>query len=155
MINANSLALLLLALGLAASFTLWLQLKMELRQKEKHWARDLEQLRFQVGEQRSSWIQLTRKIDAPSLETVPVSAPKMESPAKAEAAAREAVLKRYKDSSPASSPAVAQGPTIQNVAVEMAKRGDSPVKIASALSIPKAHVEFLIKLQRASLQPQG
>lgn len=153
MLNANNLALILLALGLISSLGLWLQMKVELRKREKSWIRDLEQLRFQLSEQRSSFIQLARRIDPtvalppsqPVAPAIPATA------AVAEAATREAVLKRYKEASlPA--PVAPTSPTIQDVSVEIAKRGNVPQRATTALSIPKAHAEFLLKLQRARLQ---
>jgi len=129
----NQIAMFLLALGLLASLYLTLQIKMELRRSERNWQKEIEQVRFQLNEQRSNWIQTVRKEDAILLPRVPLRA-EVAFPLRASAAASASTL---------------WGSSTKAKAIEMVKRGESSTKISAALSLPKPEVEFLMKLERA------
>jgi hypothetical protein len=133
----NQIAMLFLALGLLASLYLTLQIKMELRRSERNWQKEIEQVRFQLNEQRSNWIQTVRREDAiltPKVPMVPMRA-EVTFPLRASAAASASTL---------------WGNATKAKAIEMVKRGESSTKISAALSLPKPEVEFLMKLERAA-----
>ncbi len=129
----NQIAMLFLALGLLASLYLTLQIKMELRRSELNWQKEVEQVRFQLNEQRSNWIQAVRKDDAILSPRVPLRA-EVAFPLRASAAASASTL---------------WGHATKAKAIEMVKRGESSTRISAALSLPKPEVEFLMKLERA------
>lgn len=131
----NQIAILCLGLGLLASVYLTLNVKMELRRFEKQSQKEMEQVRFQLNEQRSSWIQTARRDDA-------VLSPKV--PLKAEVA----FPLRAAASSSASS--TLWGTSTKAKAIEMVRKGETSTKISAALSLPKPEVEFLMKLQKAA-----
>ncbi len=129
----NQIAMFLLAFGLLASLYLTLQIKMELRRSDRNWQKEIEQVRFQLNEQRSNWIQAVRKEDAILIPRVPLRA-EVAFPLRASAAASASTL---------------WGNSTKAKAIEMVKRGESSTKISAALSLPKPEVEFLMKLERA------
>jgi hypothetical protein len=133
----NQIAVLFLALGLLASLYLTLQVKMEIRRSDQNWQKEMEQVRFQLNEQRSSWIQTARKEDA-------ILAPKV--PLRAEVAfpLRASAVQEADGS------ARTWGAATKARAIEMVKRGESSTKISAALSLPKPEVEFLMKLEKAA-----
>ena len=130
----NQIATIFLALGLLASLYLTLQIKMELRSSERNWKKEMEQVRFQLNEQRSNWIQTARKGDAVLIPKVPMRA-EVAFPLRASAAASSSTL---------------WGNATKAKAIEMVKRGETSTKISAALSLPKPEVEFLMKLERAA-----
>jgi hypothetical protein len=130
----TQIAMIFLALGLLASLYLTLQIKMELRRSEQNWQRDIEQVRFQLNEQRSNWIQSVRKEETVLTPRVPLRA-EIAFPLRASAAASASTL---------------WGNATKAKAIEMVKRGESSTKISAALSLPKPEVEFLMKLERAA-----
>ncbi len=128
--SANQLILLFLSLGLLGSLCFSLQIKLEMRRHELRYQHDVAEVRFQLNEQRSKWIQTVHKIEEPALA--------LELPA---APPRSAL--RDKQSS------LWVGAT-KSKAVEMARRGESSARISAALSLPKPQVEFLMKLEAAA-----
>ncbi|MCX6609379.1 MAG: hypothetical protein NTW74_00835 [Acidobacteria bacterium] len=130
----NQIAMLFLALGLLASLYLTLQIKMELRRSELNWEKEIEQVRFQLNEQRSNWIQTVRREDGILTPKVPLRA-EVAFPLRASAAATASTL---------------WGNATKAKAIEMVKRGESSTKISAALSLPKPEVEFLMKIEKAA-----
>ncbi|MBM3762699.1 MAG: hypothetical protein FJW36_20945 [Acidobacteria bacterium] len=128
------IAILFLGLGLLASLYLTLQVKMEMRRNEGNYRKEIEQIRFQLNDQRSSWIQASRR------EEPVVLMPKV--PLKAE------VSFPLRASVPVPA-ATIWGSTTKAKAIEMVRRGESSTKISAALSLPKPEVEFLMKLEKA------
>lgn len=130
----NQIATIFLALGLLASLYLTLQIKMDVRRSERNWQKEMEQVRFQLNDQRSSWIQTIRREEPVLLPKVPLRA---EVAFPLRAAAQPMVTSLW-------------GEATKSKAIEMVKRGDSPANISAALSLPKPQVEFLMKLERAA-----
>lgn len=133
----NQIAVLFLAFGLLASLYLTLQVKMEIRRSDQNWQKEMEQIRFQLNEQRSSWIQTARKEDAVLVPKVPLRA-EVAFPLRASAVQE------------ADSSARTWGAATKARAIEMVKRGETSTKISAALSLPKPEVEFLMKLEKAA-----
>jgi hypothetical protein len=131
----NQIAILFLALGLLASMYLTLQVKMEMRKKEADWRKEIEQIRFDLSDQRSSWIQTARREE-------PVVVPR-KVPLKAEVA----FPLRASGPQPAGT---LWGMSTKAKAIEMVRKGESSARISAALSLPKPEVEFLIKLEKAA-----
>jgi hypothetical protein len=130
----SQIAILLLGLGLLVSLYLWLQNKMEMRRQDQNWRKEIEQIRFQIEDQRSRWIQLARRDEAaylpkPSLKT------EVSFPQKTKGGSNVEPL---------------WGKSTRMKAIEMVRRGENSAKISAALSIPKPEVEFLIKVERAT-----
>ena len=123
--TANHLILIFLAFGLVGSLFFSMQIKLEMRRSELNWKKEVEQVRFQLNEHRSRWIQVTHTLEEPP--------PLSES-------ARPARTRQ--DSLWAA--------TTKSKAVEMLRRGESSAKISAALSLPKPQVEFLMKLEGAA-----
>ncbi len=128
--TAYHLILIFLALGLVGSLFFSMQIKLEMRRSELNWKKEVEQVRFQLNEHRSRWIQVANKLgeptivpDAPAPAPIRPARPKQES--------------------------LWAGST-KSKAVEMLRRGESSAKISAALSLPKPHVEFLMKLEGAA-----
>lgn len=137
----TQIAILCLALGLLASVYLTLQIKMEMRRNDSNWRKEIEQIRFQLNDQRSNWIQTVRRDD--SILASQVLTPKV--PLKAEVAFP---LRASGAMSTAGS--TLWGGSTKAKAIEMVRQGESSTKISAALSLPKPEVEFLMKLQRAA-----
>lgn len=130
----NQILTILLALGLLAELYLMLQIKMEVRRSERNWQKEIEQVRFQLNDQRSGWIQAIRREEPGIALKVPLRA-EVAFPLRASAQASVTSL---------------WGDTTKSKAIEMVKRGESPATISEALSLPKPQVEFLIKLEKAA-----
>jgi hypothetical protein len=128
------IAVLCLGLGLLANLYLVLHTKMETRRNESNWRKEIEQVRFQLNDQSSKWIQTTRTQD-------PMLAPKV--PLKAEVA----FPLRATGPIPAST---LWGGATKAKAIEMVRQGEPSAKISAALSLPKPEVEFLMKLEKAA-----
>ena len=129
----SQIATFLLALGLLTSLYLWLETRMQMRRHDRNWRKEIEQIRFQVEEQRSRWIQTVRREDAKMGPKVPIKA-EVGFPLRTKAAPGAVSL---------------WAGSTKMKAVEMVRRGDTSAKISAALSIPKPEIEFLIKLERA------
>ena len=132
----NQIATLFLALGLLASLYLTLQIKMDVRRSERNWEKEIEQVRFQLNDQRSCWIQAIRREE-------PVLVPKV--------ALRAEVAFPLRTSAQANVSSL-WGDATKSRAIEMVKRGESPANISAALSLPKPQVEFLMKLEKAAVK---
>ena len=130
----NQIAFVLLALGLLASLYLTMQVKMDVRRNEKNWQKEIEQVRFQLNDQRSGWIQAIRREETVPSPQVPLRA---EVAFPLLASAQPMVRSLWGDAT-------------KSKAIEMVKRGDSPANISAALSLPKPQVEFLMKLEKAA-----
>ena len=130
----NQIAIVFLALGLLASLYLALQIKMEMRRNERNWQKEMEQVRFQLNDQRSGWIQSIRREE-------PLLAPKVA--LHAEVAFPLRASAQAKVSSP-------WGEAMKSRAMEMVNRGESPANISAALSLPKPQIEFLMKIEKAA-----
>jgi hypothetical protein len=130
----NQIVMLFLALGLLASLYFSLQIKMEFRRSDLNWRKEMEQVRFQLNEHRSNWIQAVRKEDAVLTPQGPLRA-EVSFPARTRLAA----------------PGIWGGPT-KAKAIEMVRRGETSTKISAALSVPKPEVEFLMKLEQAAVK---
>lgn len=130
----NQIATLFLALGLLASLYLMLQIKMEVRRSERSWQKEMEQVRFQLNDQRSGWIQAIRREEPVLVPKVALRA-EVAFPLRASAQAKVSSL---------------WGDATKSRAIEMVKRGESPANISAALSLPKPQVEFLMKLEKAA-----
>jgi hypothetical protein len=130
----NQIAMIFLALGLLASLYLTLQIKMEMRGSERNWQKEIEQVRFQLNEQRSNWIQAVRSEEPIHLPKVPLKA-EVAFPLRASAAPSASTV---------------WGNATKAKAIEMVKRGETSTKISAALSLPKPEVEFLMKLEKAA-----
>lgn len=128
------IAMIFLALGLLASLYLTLHVKMEVRSSERTWQKEIEQVRFQLNEQRSKWVQAVRKEATIPSPKVPLRA-ELTFPLRASAAASASTL---------------WGSNKKARAIEMVKRGEPSTKISAALSLPRPEVEFLMKLERAA-----
>lgn len=128
--TANHLILMLLSLGLLASLYFSMQIKLELRRSEISWQKEVEQVRFQINDQRSKWIQTVQKAEAPALSLAAAVAP------------ARSITRSKQDSLWATA--------TKSQAVEMVRRGESSAKISAALSLPKPQVEFLMKLERTA-----
>ena len=135
------IAILCLALGLLASVYLTLQIKMEMRRNDGNWRKEIEQIRFQLNDQRSNWIQTARRDD--SILASQVITPKV--PLKAEVA-----FPLRASGTVSAAPSTLWGGSTKAKAIEMVRQGESSTKISAALSLPKPEVEFLMKLQRAA-----
>jgi hypothetical protein len=133
----TQIATLCLGLGLLASVYLTLQIKMEMRRNDGNWRKEIEQIRFQLNDQRSNWIQAVRKGDA----MVASKAVTPQVPLRAEVAFPLRA---------SASPSTLWGNGAKAKAIEMVRQGESSTKISAALSLPKPEVEFLIKLQKAA-----
>lgn len=133
----TQIAMLFLALGLLASLYFSLQIKMEMRQQNQNWRKEVEQMRFQLNEHRSRWIQAVRQEDAVLTPKVPLKT-EVAFPLKATVSPSMASL---------------WGNSTKLKAIEMVRRGETSTKISAALSIPKPEVEFLMKLEKAA--PRG
>ncbi len=134
----NQIIIAFLALGLLASLYLTLQVKMDISNTERNWRKEIEQMRFQLNEQRSNWIQAVRKEDDFMVPKVPLNA-EVAFPLRVTAA-------RLASTSSAST---LWGHGTKAKAIEMVKRGETSTDISAALSLPKPEVEFLMKLERA------
>lgn len=130
----NQIATILLALGLLALLYLTMQVKMDVRRSESNWQKEIEQVRFQMNDQRSGWIQAIRREETVSAPQVPLRA-EIAFPLRASAQPLVSSL---------------WGDATKSKAIEMVKRGDSPANISAALSLPKPQVEFLMKLEKAA-----
>lgn len=130
----NQIATILLALGLLALLYLTMQVKMDVRRSEGNWQKEIEQVRFQMNDQRSGWIQAIRREETVSAPQVPLRA-EIAFPLRASAQPLVSSL---------------WGDATKSKAIEMVKRGDSPANISAALSLPKPQVEFLMKLEKAA-----
>ena len=128
--TANHLILMLLSLGLLASLYFSMQIKLELRRSEISWQKEVEQVRFQINDQRSKWIQTVQKAEAPAPSLAAAPAP------------ARSITRSKQDSLWATA--------TKSQAVEMVRRGESSAKISAALSLPKPQVEFLMKLERTA-----
>jgi len=133
------ITILCLALGLLASVYLTLQIKMEMRRNELNWLKEMEQIRFQLNDQRSGWIQAMRKEEVVVIPKVPLRA-------------EVAFPLRASVSLSAVSPSASTlwGNATKAKAIEMVKRGETSTNISSVLSLPKPEVEFLMKLEKAA-----
>ena len=131
--TAYQLILIFLAFGLVGSLFFSMQIKLEMRRSELNWKKEVEQVRFQLNEHRSRWIQVAQKLEEPTLVSdTPTPAPlAMPRPARARQESLWAGSTKSK-------------------AVEMLRRGESSAKISAALSLPKPQVEFLMKLEGAA-----
>lgn len=116
----------LLALGLIASLLLNVWSLRENQQRDLRLAGELEQLRFQFGEQRAINCDLLQRIQ--QMEIRP-------SPAEASSLA-------------GSPPSLNWSKRIQ--ALRMSRRGDAPETIAAALSIPVCEIKLLLKIERTA-----
>lgn len=134
----TQIAILFLALGLLASLYLTLQIKMELRKSNSDWQKEIEQVRFQLNEQRSSWIQTARKQEPLGVASVAAMVP-----LKAEVG----FPLRASGPIPVST---LWGQNTKAKAIEMVRKGETSAKISAALSLPKPEVEFLMKLEKAA-----
>lgn len=130
----NQIVTAFLALGLLASLYLTLQVKMDMSSTERNWRKEIEQMRFQLNEQRSNWIQSVRKEDDYLVPKVPLLA-EVAFPLRVTAATSSSTL---------------WGDGTKAKAIEMVKRGETSTKISEALSLPKPEVEFLMKLERSA-----
>ncbi len=141
-----AIAILILAFGMLCLLYLTLQIKMEVRRNDAVRAREVEQLRFQLNEQRSNWIQALRKDGALIASEV--------LPARLATRAEVAFPLRPAVTSPANPAPVLSvtpwGSGTKAKAIEMVRRGESSTKISAALSLPKPEVEFLMKLEKAA-----
>jgi len=132
----NQIAILCLALGLLAGLYLVLQIKMEVRRSEKNWRKEIEQVRFQLNDQSSKWIQTARAQEALYAPKVPLRA-EVAFPLRASGSLATATL---------------WGSNTKAKAIEMVRQGESSSRISAALSLPKPEVEFLMKLKKAAAQ---
>ncbi len=128
--TANHLILIFLSLGLAGSLYFSMQIKLQIRRSELDWQEEVAEVRFQLNEQRSKWIQTVHKVEEPALALQIPALP-----------ARSPI--------PEKQSSLWAGAT-KSRAVEMARRGESSAKISAALSLPKPQVEFLMKLEGAA-----
>lgn len=145
----HQIAILFLAFGLLASLYLTLQIKMELRRSEGNWRKEIEQVRFQMNDQRSSWIQATRKENPLLTASSPLPLPRPVGKTEVAFPLRASV------STPSTQSALVPNSTLwggstKAKAIEMVRKGESSTKISAALSLPKPEVEFLMKLQKAA-----
>jgi hypothetical protein len=128
------IAMMLLGLGLLVSVYLWIEAKMEIRRQDQNWRKEIEQIRFQLEEQKGRWIQLARREET------------LYSP---RAGLRAEVGFPQRTKAGASSES-SWGNSTRMKAIEMVRRGETSAKISAALSIPKPEVEFLMKIERAT-----
>ncbi|WP_031497936.1 hypothetical protein [Bryobacter aggregatus] len=136
--NPNHLMLLFLGFGLLGLLYLSMQIKVEMRRNELNTQKEMEQLRFQLNEQRSKWIQSFQRPE--DLVQAGASFPEPVNPLK--------LLMKGKEES-------LWGMSTKSKALEMAKRGETSAKIAAVLSLPKPEIEFLIKLEKTAAQGSG
>jgi hypothetical protein len=116
----------LLALGVLASLLLNLWSLRENQQRDQRHAAELEQLRFQFGEQRAINCDLLQRMQ--QMEVRPATG--------------EAI------SLAGAPPSLNWSKRIQ--ALRMFRRGDAPETIAAALSIPECEIRLLLKIERAA-----
>lgn len=131
--TANHLILIFLAFGLVGSLFFSMQIKLEMRRSELHWKKEVEQVRFQLNEHRTKWIQVAHKLEEPNFVSeaqppAPIAMPRLPR-------ARQESL---------------WAASTKSKAVEMLRRGESSARISAALSLPKPQVEFLMKLEGAA-----
>lgn len=129
-----AIGMILLGLGLLALLYFALQLKMEIRQSTRTHQQAIEQIQFQMGEQRSKWIETTRASNA---------RPAITGTGRAEVLFPEPTSRR-------STTAALWTDTTRGKAIEMVRRGESSQAIATALSVARPEVEFLMRLEAAS-----
>ncbi len=128
--TAYHLILIFLAFGLVGSLFFSMQIKLEMRRSELNWKKEVEQVRFQLNEHRSRWIQVANRLEEP---TVVPDTPARD-PIRPARAKQESLW----------------AASTKSKAVEMLRRGESSAKISAALSLPKPQVEFLMKLEGAA-----
>lgn len=125
-----------LALGLLGGLSLMLQIRTEVRRCETNWRKEIEQVRFQLSDQSSKWIQTARAQESLQTSKVPLHA-EVAFPLRAPGPLPKATL---------------WGSNMKAKAIEMVRQGESSSRISAALSLPKPEVEFLMKLERAAAQ---
>lgn len=136
----QQIAILLLTFGLLASLYLAMQIKVEMRRSDLNRRKELEQIRFQLQEHRSNWIETARRQNPiqppPPVAPVVTLKPEVTFPLRASATPPHSSRN--------------WGVATKAQAIEMVRKGESSSNISEALSLPKPEVEFLIKMERAS-----
>jgi hypothetical protein len=127
--------MILLGLGLLALLYFALQLKMEIRHTARSQREAFEQIQLQMGEQRSRWIETTRRSNGRAT---------LMGPGRAEVLFPEPAAGRRAGT------AALWTDSTRGKAIEMVRRGESSQAIASALSVARPEVEFLMRLEAAA-----
>ncbi len=129
-----AIGMILLGLGLLALLYFALQLKMEIRQTARTNQQAIEQIQFQMGEHRSKWIETARASGGRA----------------ALSGASRAEVLFPQPVSRCTGTAALWTDTTRGKAIEMVRRGESSQAIATALSVARPEVEFLMRLEAAA-----